>query len=98
MGRPGPRQQVSTAGADWRPVMWRGDGKELFFLQRDGSLLAVDVQGIGDTFEASAPKPLFRIARLEHVDATPDGQRFIVSTRAQGGTPALTLVTGWNQE
>jgi eukaryotic-like serine/threonine-protein kinase len=96
MGRPGPRQQVSTGGADWRRMMWRGDGKELFYLQRDGSLLAVDVQASGDAFEASAPKPLFRIARLENVDATRDGQRFIVSTRAQGGTPALTLVTGWN--
>jgi hypothetical protein len=78
-------------------MMWRGDGKELFYLQRDGSLLAVDVQASGDTFEASAPKPLFRMARLENVDSTPDGQRFVVSTRAQGGTPALTLVTGWNQ-
>jgi eukaryotic-like serine/threonine-protein kinase len=97
MGRPGPRHQVSTAGAEWRPTMWRGDGKELFYLQRDGSLLAVDVQASGDTFEASAPKPLFRMARLENIDATPDGQRFVVSTRAQGGTPALTLVTGWNQ-
>jgi hypothetical protein len=42
--------------------MWRGDSKELFYLNRN-KLMAVDVNGDGESFRAGIPKELFE-ARL----------------------------------
>jgi eukaryotic-like serine/threonine-protein kinase len=95
--RPGAaRQQISTAGADRRRAMWSADGKELFYVQRDGTVMAVALtaNASGETLEASAPQPLFRIQALADVDVARDG-RFLVTVRDPSASPALTLITGW---
>lgn len=65
---------------------WRGDGRELFFLQPDGMLMVVDPNA-----EASQPRPLFRVEgitaadrysppreRSAVYDVAPDGTRFLL--------------------
>ena len=51
------KRQVSKAGGF--QALWRGDGKELFFLQPDGKLLSVDVKA-GSTLATGIPKVLFQ--------------------------------------
>jgi hypothetical protein len=65
---------------------WRSDGKELFYIAPDKTLMAVDVNA-AVTFETSAPKPLFPTqvsgytAPNRYVVA-PDGQRFLINSPA----------------
>ncbi len=64
---------------------WRGDSKELMFVNGDGEIVTVDVAP-GSAFQASAPKKLF-LMPLEllsapnpgtFADATRDGQRLLM--------------------
>ena len=94
---------VSTAGGT--EPRWRADTRELFYLAADGKLMAVPVE-TRSTFQAAAPKPLFqtriqRSTNLFHVsvDATADGERFLLKTPVQdAAAPALTVVANWPAE
>jgi hypothetical protein len=41
--------------------VWRRDGRELFFLATDGSMMAVDMTLRGAIVEAGRPRVLFKI-------------------------------------
>jgi eukaryotic-like serine/threonine-protein kinase len=94
------RYQVSTgAGAGSR---WRGDGKELFFIDpHTGNLNAVSVETAGQQLKLGGPHVLFTthgIAyRLGVYDARPDGQRFLVNTEPmQISNAPLSVVFNWD--
>jgi eukaryotic-like serine/threonine-protein kinase len=97
---PGGRRQASTAGG--RQPKWRADGKELFFLDLGGQLMAVPVRMDGG-FETGTPQPLFRTSsrrtNIPQYDIFPDGQRFLVNTivSEKASTPA-TMVQNWAPE
>jgi eukaryotic-like serine/threonine-protein kinase len=92
------RWPVSAAGG--AQPMWRADGRELFFLALDGTLMAVPVR-TGTTLDVGTPAPLFRVHVEEsvftdvrnHYAVTSDGQRFLVN-RVTGGS-RLQVVTNW---
>ena len=99
----GGKQQVSRDGGG-QPV-WRADGKELFYLAADGSLMAVPVN-VSAQFEAGVPQTLFPTgARLNDAGrfgddgqvyaATKDGTRFLVVGRRQSDAAPLTVVLNW---
>jgi eukaryotic-like serine/threonine-protein kinase len=77
----GERRQVSVAGGV-QPI-WRGDGRELYYLSLDGALHSVDIATAGRAFTLSAPRLLFRTplpvvsAVVEQYRASGDGQRFL---------------------
>jgi Tol biopolymer transport system component/DNA-binding winged helix-turn-helix (wHTH) protein len=78
---PGARFQLSRNGGN-HPV-WRPDGRELFYLARDATLMAVSI-GAGQTFEGGPPQPLFRANLWDRTfsqvyAATMDGQKFLVA-------------------
>jgi dipeptidyl aminopeptidase/acylaminoacyl peptidase len=103
---PGGKHQVSTSGGS-QPV-WRADGKELFYLAADGTMMAVPIDATGQ-FNAGVPQALFKtIARIGSRRAialldmersfavTKDGKRFLVSaTPAQSRATPLTVVLNW---
>ena len=80
---------------------WRGDGKELFYLDRKFNLMAVDIQYGGDGINAGIPHALFQ-ARIDRriesdYDATADGQKFLIysgSSAAVNDAP-ITVVLNW---
>ena len=90
------RWQISTDGGT-RP-RWRGDSKELFYVDLGGRLLAVALKG-GSSFEAGAPQLLFEtgnINPLVYYDVTPDGQRFVMSVSERGAeAPPVTVILNW---
>lgn len=96
--RPGEKWRISTAGGTG--PCWRRDGKELFFLATDKSVMSVAVKG-GATFEFAAPAPIFRNDSIvnDNFDVTSDGQRFIVnSSAAQAQNTPFTVVVNWTAE
>lgn len=81
-GNGGRRVQVSHGGGF--QARWRRDGKELFFLALDRTLMSADVAASGATFTVQAARPLFDMrfayANYRAYDVSSDGQRFLVNT------------------
>jgi Tol biopolymer transport system component len=94
--------QVSTTGGE--QVMWRGDGKELFYIAPDRKLMAVSVDAAGGTFKAGLPRALFTtsITGVHHsfwqYDVTRDGQKFIINIRLEQSLQPITLYANWERE
>jgi Tol biopolymer transport system component len=93
------RTQISTAGGT-RP-RWRGDGKEIFFTSLVQEMMAVDMSVSSDgSLKAGLPHKLFTVIPGGVWDVTPDGQRFLINSRAQTSqatvTP-LTVVVNWDR-
>ncbi|MCL4819656.1 MAG: serine/threonine-protein kinase [Vicinamibacteria bacterium] len=84
------RWQISTDGG--RRPRWRGDGRELLFLAPPDRVMSVDVTP-GAVPGFSTPRELFRFP-AETFDVAPDGQRFAVSSIAEGNRP-LVVVRDW---
>ncbi len=75
---------------------WGSDGRELFYLGRDGSVMAVEVTA-RPAFQAGAPTPLFQPPRGNAAwDVTADGKRFLFAVpAAQSAAPPFTVVLNW---
>jgi eukaryotic-like serine/threonine-protein kinase len=94
-GAPGVGKWMVSNGGGGSPL-WRGDGKELFYLSSDGMATAVELNATG-AFQAGVPKPLFRVpAGLVYWDVTPDGKRFLLAAPSStGARPFFTVVLNW---
>ena len=61
-----------------RTPLWRGDGKEIFYMNQDGTAMAMEIDTSGGV-NAGTPKPLFTIpAGVVFWDVSPDGARFLM--------------------
>lgn len=68
---------VITSGGGRTPL-WRGDGKEIFYITPDGMVTALDVKP-GGAFQVGMPRTLFKApAGFLFWDVSPDGQRFLM--------------------
>ncbi|HXH28757.1 MAG TPA: hypothetical protein VNL37_06910, partial [Candidatus Polarisedimenticolia bacterium] len=94
----GGRWQVSRGGGG--SATWRADGKEIYYLGLENTLMAADVRTEG-TFDVGTPHPLFkaqfRSTNGRNYDATPDGQRFLVNGPKENDRSgqSVTLVLNW---
>lgn len=88
----GEQQRVSADGGF--QARWRRDGREIFYLASDGTLMSTTVDGEGPAFRAVRVEPLFRTPFLyppyRAYDVTADGQRFIMNTLVV--TPGESLI------
>ena len=101
--RTGDEIRISSDGGD--QVRWRPDGKELFYIARDGQLLAVPIRlgANSETVEAGTPVRLF-VTRVggwgdlpgpQYV-VSPDGLRFLMNTlTGEIVTSPITVILNW---
>jgi Tol biopolymer transport system component len=91
--------QVSNSGGT--QPMWRHDGKELFYLGPDNTLMSVDVRSIAGKFQVGTPEPLFQAqlasgSSRNRYAVSPDGQRFLMLVPAGEPRPTpITVVVNW---
>ena len=95
--RPGRTVPVSTRGGTM--PRWREDGKEIFYLGENDTLVAVAVRGGDSAIELGDATPLFQ-ARFSNTPlpyaVAPDGQRFLINRPVEDTTdPPITLVVNW---
>jgi dipeptidyl aminopeptidase/acylaminoacyl peptidase len=104
-----PFPMASGGGGKWMvsrgggaQPRWRRDGKELFYIARDRTVMAVDISTSPD-FKAGIPKSLFERAVLPanglvfRWDVSADGKRFLLNTpgaEAAAASP-ITVVLNW---
>jgi Tol biopolymer transport system component len=68
---------ILTKGGGRTPL-WRGDGKEIFYLGEDGMVTAMEVNTSAG-FSPGTPKPLFKAPEgVAFWDVSPDGARFLM--------------------
>jgi len=85
---------VSTEGGT--APRWRADGKELYFIAPDGTVMATDVRG-GEQVSVGVPRALFRIPRSHgDWDAASDGSRFLIAIPV-GADAAAPFIILWNR-
>jgi hypothetical protein len=87
------KRQISSGGG--LQPQWRGDGRELFYLAPDGSLMSVGIDARPE-FTADRPVPLFTtniapFGGMTRYGVTADGQRFLGLERV-GGAKAFTFL------
>ena len=99
----GDRWEISPGGGA-QPI-WRGDGKELFYVAPDNTIMAVDVREGDGTVDFGTPRRLFQAAIVILParqpswtwDVAPDGRRFLLIVAKDDNAP-VTLVTNWQVE
>lgn len=100
---PGKRTRISNGGGV--TPRWRRDGRELFYASADNrAIIAVPIAP-GPTFTAGSPTRLFSVGaspaarglrRNAVYDASPDGERFLVSLSAnEPSSSRITVVLNW---
>ena len=88
--------QVSVQGGS--TPRWRADGRELYFMAPDATLMAVEVTASGNRFDAAVPRALFRSTALNwfgwfQYDVDASG-RFLMSV-ATDAAPPIRLLLNW---
>jgi serine/threonine protein kinase/Tol biopolymer transport system component len=93
---PGGKWQISTTGGGF--PRWRGDGRELFYLSPDGSMMSVAVDGLTAAFRAEAPRRLFDALGAQQAGyqyaVSNDGERFLINTAVASSIP-VTVISDW---
>jgi serine/threonine-protein kinase len=105
----GGQSLVSTSGGS-RPL-WARDGRELFYLSEDGTLMSVPVEQTS-TWKAGTPRQVLQTAyfpaavagfNYRPYDISPDGKRFLMikqlaETEPRPGQRGIMVVTNWLDE
>lgn len=95
----GGKWQVSTAGG-YNP-RWRGDGKELYYIAPDLTMMAAQIDGAGSEIRVGAVTPLFPSHAVSNpdysYDVTADGQRFLINSLDAEAAAPVTLVVNWQE-
>jgi serine/threonine protein kinase len=93
---------ISIAGGVY--PRWSRDGKELYFIAPDATLMAVAIRAMATTVEPGVPTALFQtrrvgggsnvIGRGHQYDVARDG-RFLINVDAESSPPPITLLMNW---
>jgi hypothetical protein len=93
---PGRAWRISTNGGTW--PAWRRDGREIFYLGPDNSVMAVPITLAfnGATVERGTPVALFSTRPGSTFEPSPDGQRFLVNAVIEDPpTPPIVVILNW---
>ena len=93
---------ISTDGGTY--PLWSRDGRELYYLSPDGSLMAVQLDAGGDTIAHGTPVALFQTRiRPDSVPVLPydvsgDGRFLMTVLGEEAPVSPITLIQNWNPE
>jgi Tol biopolymer transport system component len=101
-GNSGPARMISSGGGT--QVRWRSDGREIFYVRQDGTLMVIAVEKLptDPSIDPSVgtPTQLFPIPvlsggpGLQQYTPSPDGQRFLVNVSRERPEP-INVVLYW---
>ena len=78
---------------------WRSDGREIFYVGSNGSLMAAEVSARGASLKVGVVRSLgipVITGRVYLYDVSSDGQQFLVAAASeQRGSAPLVLIENW---
>jgi Tol biopolymer transport system component len=92
------KRQLSIDGG--AQPQWRQDGRELYYVDLDGNLMAVDIAA-SSRIDSGRPRALFKtglsvLSYARQYAATSDGRRFLIQLPVAETTPTpITVVVNW---
>jgi hypothetical protein len=92
------KRRVSVAGGV--QPKWRGDGRELFYLAPDGTMMVVQ-STLESPAEFAPAQPLFKTSlspashQISEFDVTKDGQSFLLLEPAATRPQTFTFILNW---
>ncbi len=97
----GNKKRISAGGGEG--PMWRKDGRELYFVANNDTLMAASVTPGATSIEFSSPSPLFQTKNLtadvladKRYAPSVDGQRFLILVPVEGDRPqGIHLIHNW---
>ncbi len=97
--QPGRLHQVSTAGG--QTARWSADGKELFYIAPDFSLMAVPIAVVGSSLRVGTPVRLFQTRMFtgglgRNYSVAADGRFLINVTTADLAAVPITVILNWS--
>ena len=100
---PGGRWQISnngvTMGVSGSAIAWSRDGKQLYFRDTTGPLMAADIQVQGSEFHSGLPRQIFTSpGGVRPIDTAPDGRILVMVQAGQEISSPITLVLNWDAE
>jgi Tol biopolymer transport system component len=98
--QPGAKQQVSTTGG-FQP-RWSRDGRELFYVRPDLTLMVVSLKPVGAALEMSTPASLFQTRLVfrgstasRSYSVSDDGRFLLNVTSTDSSARSITVVLNW---
>jgi hypothetical protein len=93
--------QVSSVGGN--AAKWRGDSKEIYYLDPSDNIVAVDVNASGSAVQLGASHVLFQAIGIQRdygpFDVSADGKRFLINSgNLKEGSDPFTMVQNWPAE
>jgi Tol biopolymer transport system component len=99
LGQSPRRYTVSSRGGD--QVVWRRDGKALFYVDDGGRLMQVSIHEQGGELKLGAPVPLEAMIGSGHsntqYDVAPNGRIYYLDPAAIPAPTEIRLVLGWQR-
>jgi len=97
----GAKWQVSSIGG--ASPQWRGDSRELFYLDPSDNLVAVDVNASGSAVQLGTPHILFQAVGIQRdygpFNVSADGKKFLLNSgNLKEGSDPFTMVQNWPAE
>jgi len=94
----GGKWQISSGGGE--EPSWRRDGRELYYVNSGGDLIAVPITKSDNTLSAGSPVRLFSVrgfgdAGVSLYDPAPDGSRFLVRQVIDPPAQPIMVVLDW---
>ena len=87
--------KVSPSGGNL--IGWRGDGRELFYVNAENEVIAVEILRTGTSISVGRSEKIFkRTPIMTEMIAFSDGQRFLINRVIEPSEKdPITLVTNW---
>jgi hypothetical protein len=92
--KPGNKRRISTAGGV--QPRWRGDGREIFYIDLAGALISVELTA---DLEPLLPKTLFDAGvdsrQFHEYAVTFDGQKFLLNKALHSDAQPINVIVNW---
>jgi Tol biopolymer transport system component len=99
---PGAETKLQVSSSGGISAAWRADGKELFYLDLSGRMMAVEVKAIGGKLELGTPRSLFQTYAsspgARPFDVSHNADRFVITTTGDVNPSPFTLVVNLDAE
>jgi Tol biopolymer transport system component len=100
---PGPGERFAVSIGGGTQVRWGRDGKDLFYVARDGRLMAVPIQLTSNTPDIGTPVALFPLpiggacskAMPPAYMVSTDSRQFLVATVKEDAPAPITVILKW---